>query len=356
MKFGAPCFIHIPQQTRLKARLDEPKAVPGRIVGQADNISGWIVQVSSTGEIHPSRDILIENAALPRVQQTIMAQEVPSDSARVISPIVPAIQLRGIADHSAEDPASRVYDPQDRTVTFGEPGVPITGLQERSSAVNGESPYDRASCHGQDDNIEVRPALPALAAPAPDIPTRNRPGRQATSTRRVRPSANWELIPERRINSVALPPALFTNLDGRRVMTRRAPGRLPRFVPDTSGEMEIDDELEVVEQVNVDRALSIGWVLSALVDDDEPRSVAEALQGPNALRWQAAIDKELDNLGSKGTWTEVEKPADRKTIGSRSILKVKRDALGNVVKFRRRCTMKSAQAQRSRSLTFQVGP
>ena len=44
-KFGARCFVHIPRQARLKARLDEPKALPGRIIGQAEDLSGWIVMM-----------------------------------------------------------------------------------------------------------------------------------------------------------------------------------------------------------------------------------------------------------------------------------------------------------------------
>lgn len=82
--------------------------------------------------------------------------------------------------------------------------------------------------------------------------------------------------------------------------------------------------------------LLLGWTLSTMLDDDEPRSVAEALRGPNGPQWQAAIDKELANLKLKRTWDEVKRPVDKRAIGSRMILKLKRDALGNVVKFKAR--------------------
>lgn len=46
----------------------------------------------------------------------------------------------------------------------------------------------------------------------------------------------------------------------------------------------------------------------------------------------SAIDKELANLKLKGTWDEVKRPVDKKAIGSRMILKLKRDVPGNIVK------------------------
>lgn len=78
-KFGAPCFVHILRQTRPKARLDEPKVVEGRVIGQSDNISGWIVKVDSTGEIHRSRDVrMIHVPAQPSSLPTMMM--VPKNS------------------------------------------------------------------------------------------------------------------------------------------------------------------------------------------------------------------------------------------------------------------------------------
>ncbi|KAI5449157.1 hypothetical protein NCC49_005244, partial [Naganishia albida] len=86
----------------------------------------------------------------------------------------------------------------------------------------------------------------------------------------------------------------------------------------------------------VDSALAIGWMLSTSIDDDEPPSVAAALSGPNGPKWLAALETELQNLESKGTWTEVKRPEGRPIIGSRWVLKVKRDALGEIIKSKAR--------------------
>ena len=336
VKFGAPCFIHIPRQTRLKARLDEPKAVPGRVVGQADNISGWIVQVSSTGEIHRSRDVRIDTATLARAREAINTSEVYLNSTRVRRFVPPARQLPELPEQSTEDPASVFHKHQNCTAIFEEPDVIVADSQERPVDAVGESPVTRADDHEGSDTTRAASSLPALSEPSLRDPPRSHPGRQTVSKQRIRPSASWELVPERRIDNVTLPPASFTTLDGRRIMTRRVPGRSRLAVRDAVNELEGDEDPDLAEEGDVDHALAIGWTLSTMVDDDEPQSVSEALQGPNASQWQAAIDAELDNLVSKGTWIEVEKPTDRKTVGCSWILKVKRDAMGDIVKFKAR--------------------
>lgn len=77
-------------------------------------------------------------------------------------------------------------------------------------------------------------------------------------------------------------------------------------------------------------------MLSISIDDDEPPSVAATSSGHHGSKWLAALETELQNLESKGTWTEVKRPEDRAFIESRWVLKVKRDALGEIIKFKAR--------------------
>ena len=46
-------------------------------------------------------------------------------------------------------------------------------------------------------------------------------------------------------------------------------------------------------------------VLAVTLTADEPSSIAEAMRRPDAAKWSAAVNSELDNLGSKGTWEET---------------------------------------------------
>lgn len=161
----------------------------------------------------------------------------------------------------------------------------------------------------------------------------------APTRARVRPTTTWELIPERTIEIPAdqLPPTSYTDETGRRIMTRRAAART-YVAAETVSDSDHDDntEDEGDDEEDVDRVLTIGYMLSTSMDDDDPPSVSAALRGPNGPKWQAAIDTELRNLILKNTWTDVKKPVDRKSIGSRWILKVKRDALGAIVKYKAR--------------------
>ena len=52
------------------------------------------------------------------------------------------------------------------------------------------------------------------------------------------------------------------------------------------------------------------------------------------------MNKELTNLREKGTWQEVLTPANRKRIGSKWVLKIKRDAEGNIIKHKARLVAK----------------
>ena len=158
--------------------------------------------------------------------------------------------------------------------------------------------------------------------------------------KRVRPTTTVELVPEKTIEIPVhlLPPPSHIDETGRRIMPRRATGRV-NWTAAMLSEDESDDDLEEEIDVEVKQrelALTIGWMLSTTVDDDEPASLREALLGPNGPFWQTAVEVENQNLLSKGTYSEVRKPAGRKTIGCRYVLKVKRDALGNIIKFKAR--------------------
>jgi Reverse transcriptase (RNA-dependent DNA polymerase) len=57
----------------------------------------------------------------------------------------------------------------------------------------------------------------------------------------------------------------------------------------------------------------------------DPTSVADALSCPDADKWQAALDSEIDSLLSHNSWEICQLPADRKAVGSRFIFTRKRD-------------------------------
>ena len=63
----------------------------------------------------------------------------------------------------------------------------------------------------------------------------------------------------------------------------------------------------------------------------EPCTLAEVKRQPNWLHWEKAIKEELAMLKAAGTWRHEEAPPRANIIGSKWVLKVKKDAASNIV-------------------------
>jgi hypothetical protein len=70
-------------------------------------------------------------------------------------------------------------------------------------------------------------------------------------------------------------------------------------------------------------------------EGDDP-TLAEALKGPNADLWWDAIFKEYQALLDNGTWEEVQYQEGMNILPCKWVLKVKRDAMGNLERFKAR--------------------
>lgn len=68
----------------------------------------------------------------------------------------------------------------------------------------------------------------------------------------------------------------------------------------------------------------------------DPVTAKEALAGPDRQKWAEAMQAELDNLNGKGTWSCSHLPSGRKPVTAKWVFKRKRDASGNITKFKAR--------------------
>ena len=68
----------------------------------------------------------------------------------------------------------------------------------------------------------------------------------------------------------------------------------------------------------------------------EPVSYKQALRSPQSGEWEAAIKSEYDSLVSRKTWTLVPCPAGRKLVDSKWVFKLKRDANGQIARYKAR--------------------
>ena len=66
----------------------------------------------------------------------------------------------------------------------------------------------------------------------------------------------------------------------------------------------------------------------------EPASIDEALRGPNADKWQAALDYEINQLEKLGTWVIEDLPKGQTVIPSSVVLKEKRGPSGAIESYR----------------------
>ena len=68
----------------------------------------------------------------------------------------------------------------------------------------------------------------------------------------------------------------------------------------------------------------------------EPRSLAEAKRRPDWPLWEKAISEELTTLKKAGTWHLEEAPPGANVIGSKWVFKAKKDAAGNIARYKAR--------------------
>jgi len=68
----------------------------------------------------------------------------------------------------------------------------------------------------------------------------------------------------------------------------------------------------------------------------EPRTLAEAKRRPDWPQWEKAIEEELATLKATGTWRLENAPPGANIIGSKWVLKVKKDAARNIARYKAR--------------------
>ena len=81
------------------------------------------------------------------------------------------------------------------------------------------------------------------------------------------------------------------------------------------------------------------YILAAEMSDAkalEPHTLAEAKHHPDWTLWETAIHEELDTLRKAGTWELAEAPPGANIVGSKWDFHAKKDAAGNVVRYKAR--------------------
>ena len=77
-----------------------------------------------------------------------------------------------------------------------------------------------------------------------------------------------------------------------------------------------------------------------LMENDEPRTYAEAMMDPDSESWQTAMRSEIDSMGHNQVWNLVDPPDGVRPIECKWIFKKKRDMDGNVSVYKARLVAK----------------
>ena len=67
-----------------------------------------------------------------------------------------------------------------------------------------------------------------------------------------------------------------------------------------------------------------------LLDNDEPATYAEAMVDPDSVKWQEAMESEIESMRENQVWNLIDPPDGVKTIECKWIYKKKKDVDGNV--------------------------
>lgn len=73
-----------------------------------------------------------------------------------------------------------------------------------------------------------------------------------------------------------------------------------------------------------------------VVEALEPASYREAMRRVDWELWKKAMDEEITMLKNTGTWELVDPPSGVNIVGSKWVFKAKKDAAGNVVRYKAR--------------------
>ena len=143
--------------------------------------------------------------------------------------------------------------------------------------------------------------------------------------------------PDRVISDDALPPQSSIVHSAPAGSTRS--GHLIRPQESITGSTQSGHPIRPLEPIDNIHEKVLVASTTTIVDklDNEPRSYKQAIKSPDSDRWISAMQQELDTLHYNNTWSVVPLPrSDRNIVGSKWIYKIKRDANGDIARYKAR--------------------
>jgi transposase InsO family protein len=199
-----------------------------------------------------------------------------------------------------------------------------------------------AQLEGEEENLDI-PSTSSEPAANP-LPEESPPKEQAaTPTPALDDSAKTsQPVVLRRSSRLRKPSRPVRDLmsgdgstDASTARTLKLPGTFAEDADEAGGVWSVEDGLPTLLEdfEGLEYAFAVE---TADAEALEPRSLAEAKRRPEWPLWEKAIEEELATLKTAGTWRLEEAPPRANVIGSKWVFKAKKDAAGNVVRYKAR--------------------
>ena len=195
---------------------------------------------------------------------------------------------------------------------------------------------------GENDEIPSSQTKPEIE---PTLP-KNTTTSQDTQLKQIEPPEQ----PKLRTRSNLIDYRKMSNPQARLSSPRYTPYPIPILnptpSPDASKPTELSEEKSRnQEQANLaqDQEQIIDQILQdqleysfSVINQDDPKTVEEALNGPDATKWKEAMETEMETIKRMGTWELEELPKERQTIGNKWVFLKKKNEKGEIIRFKAR--------------------
>lgn len=271
-QFGRACWVLVPEQRRTKLDATSERYM---FTGIAENAAGFRYYVPHLRQILTSRNVLFPSSYAPQ----------------------PAIELPAPGNVSGLEGESSFTDEQSKTETTPEQPV--------ASGSNSELP-----------NQAISPPKKATGQTPISVP-QEPPRRSSRNTT------------QHNYKQLHAGTGLTSGSSRRKVVPPNAPKA--QLLPPRDSTSRLSETSFQDSSDEPPLSFSTHEPLT-----DEPRTLKEVQSRPDWEDWKAAMDIEINQLHSLGTYTLEELPTDRKPVGCRWVFLIKRDPQGNILKYKAR--------------------
>ena len=324
--FGCLAYAHVPKDLRYKL---DPKSERGIMVGYAAGGKAYHILVGK--RIITSRDVVFDEQVRGATLQPFppLTFHIPPAHSSTSAPTTPDPSLA---------PPARVNLPPPLPAGPGAMGGGLGMGHGTAAAGSSDSEAESSFMTVLPDDDWEAPLAPAAAQPAaPALAAGPHAGQPAAP---AAPAGRYPLRSRLRGSSPA------------GVAAAAAPAA--PAAPDAAGPGNVADRAEgstwggrlrdapdpnrpkvpyYMRQAQAQLAAAFDW-------GPEPRTVAEALAGPEAPFWQQAMNEEIASLHTNNTWELLELPEGSKALPCMWIFKRKLDAAGNIERYKARLVVK----------------